>query len=101
MESIIFLVFGLALSTFCIWGVVRIAKRRKKKKARFWATVAMAVILYAFSIGPAKWALKKAHAPEPVELVAAVIYFPVIVAGNLGPRATRNLYVRYVSLWGS
>ncbi|MBI3866876.1 MAG: hypothetical protein HY290_33770 [Planctomycetia bacterium] len=100
MLSITLFVFGLSLTALCAWMLVRIANRRRKKTGvAFWAKVALAAVLYALSIGPTNWILKRTHAPEPVELTAAAIYCPVILTGNFGPQATPNIFNLYIQFW--
>src|SRR5262245_46783807 len=90
---------AVALIAFCIWLAVRIVNRRDRWAQLTAVVLAVVLIGYPVSIGPAGWLLSRDSTPIQVQLAALNFYKPLRLAVRSSPRAARIGADRYCDLW--
>jgi hypothetical protein len=97
MSEILFAVAGVAIAAFCIWLTARIINRRELWANRTAAALAVALVVYPLSFGPAVWLFVHVLPKSSLPVLHAV-YAPFQPIFDHS-QTFRNLAFRYQDFW--
>ena len=94
--TIVLAVLGVAFAAFVVWLAVRIVNRRERWAKRVAIALAVALVLYPLSIGPATWLNDRGLLPASA---VPSIFRPLFWMYEPAPRSIRAATDWYIGLW--
>jgi hypothetical protein len=88
-------VLGMTVAAFSIWLAVRIINRKERWAKWTAAILALVVVAYPLSSGPADWLLLHGYTSEPVNKVLRVFYAPSGWFIRNSPKPVQDVYLKY------
>jgi hypothetical protein len=89
----------LALTAICLWLGLRVYNRRERWAKWTGAGLAIALVVYPLSIGPAWWVECKFEHPKWMSVAFSGAYAPILAANNNGPDWMHEAIWCYTTWW--
>jgi len=93
--SIVLPALAVAFAAFCVWLAVRIVNRRERWAKRTAVGLAVVLVLYPLSAGPATWILHHCDLPKPAFRFILKLYGPLGLFEAHSPSPVRNALAAY------
>jgi hypothetical protein len=93
--TILLTALGVSFTAFVVWLTVRIVNRRERRVMRVAIVLAVALVVYPLSIGPATWLDERRLIPA---FAVPSIFLPLFSMYEHGPRSLRAATDWYIGV---
>jgi len=98
-ENVVMTSLGTTFAAFCVWLIVRLVNRRERWARRTAAVIAMLLVGYPLSVGPAIWLAEKGLLPASSHAPIWIIYEPLRWLLLQSPEPAVAAFRWYLEFW--